>query len=183
MLVLDTSYCCVVPSCCSRDKSFSSLAVLCVYRRLVDCLRQISAVTRLCFAGGVVCAFLSVGGSLFMFLTPPPGSIAVVLRRVVSYLHCWAVQNTRTATTAAAGMDGGGRRLEADGLDLCLMAGDPAYGNGGGGELVRALEELPQRMADVEELAITEGLHKEVKTNVLFLFCVQSILKSERSMM
>lgn len=59
-------------------------------------------------------------------------------------------------------MDGGGGRLEIGGFDTCLVAGDPAYGDGGGGELVRALDALPQRMADVEELAVTGGLHKEV---------------------
>lgn len=62
-------------------------------------------------------------------------------------------------------MDGAdGRMLEVDGLDPCLVAGDPAYGNGsgGGGELVRALEALPQRMADAEALAVTDGLNKEV---------------------
>lgn len=77
------------------------------------------------------------------------------------------MQKTRGATTAAVGMDGGDRRLEANGFDPCLVAGDPAYGNGGGGELVRALEALPQRMADVKELAITHGVHKEV---VLYLW-------------
>lgn len=59
-------------------------------------------------------------------------------------------------------MDGDGRRLELNGLDPCLATGDPACGGGGGGELVRALEALPQRMADLEELATTDGLHKEV---------------------
>lgn len=35
-------------------------------------------------------------------------------------------------------------------------------GGDGGGELLRALEALPQRMADLKELATTDGLHDEV---------------------
>lgn len=68
-------------------------------------------------------------------------------------------------------MHGDSRSLEVNGFDPGLVAGDPAYGiggGGGGGELVRALEALPQRMADVEELAITDGLHKEVHTTFFF---------------
>eukprot|EP00903_Cladosiphon_okamuranus_P013658 g12719.t1 len=71
---------------------------------------------------------------------------------------------TRGATTAAIGMNGDDRRLEANGFDTCFVAGDPAHGNVGGSELVRALEALPQRMADLEELAITHNLHEEAES-------------------
>lgn len=70
-------------------------------------------------------------------------------------------------------MDGSsGRVLEADGFDPCAVAGDQAYGgdgggDGGGGEIVRALDLLPQRMADLEELATAaHGLDDGVRATI-----------------
>ncbi|CAN0188073.1 unnamed protein product, partial [Ectocarpus sp. 12 AP-2014] len=77
---------------------------------------------------------------------------------------------TCSATTAAVGMDGSsGHMLEASGVDLCFVARDATCGSDGGGgssgdggEIARALDMLPQRMADVEELARSHGLQDEV---------------------
>ncbi|CAM9343915.1 unnamed protein product, partial [Pylaiella littoralis] len=82
---------------------------------------------------------------------------------------------TWTAKTAAVDIDGSsGRRLEIDVFDPCLVAPEDEFfgdnggagggGGGCGGELVRALEALPQRMADLEELATTDGLHHEAES-------------------
>lgn len=94
------------------------------------------------------------------YLLPPSGFPVAVT----------ALKKTCSDTTAAVGMDGSsGRMLEASGVDLCFVAQDTTCGSdggggssGAGGEIARALDMLPQRMADLEELATSHGLQDEV---------------------
>ncbi|CAN0081689.1 unnamed protein product, partial [Ectocarpus fasciculatus] len=91
---------------------------------------------------------------------------------------------TCSATTAAVGMDGSsGRMLEASGVDPCFVAQDTTCGsdggggsNGaGGGEIARALGMLPQRMADLDELARSHGLQDEVPAEALAEECCKTM--------
>ncbi|CBN79649.1 conserved unknown protein [Ectocarpus siliculosus] len=90
---------------------------------------------------------------------------------------------TCSATTAAVGMNGSsGRMLEASGVDPCFVAQDTTCGSDGGGgssgdggEIARALGMLPQRMADVEELARSHGLQDEAEAEALAEECCETM--------